>query len=89
MSNPKGIALDRARNEVYVCNKENSRIEVLSAVGEYVRQFGRDYLTEPFAICLSQQDELFVTEIVKQCVQQENSLNKLALEVLKQNSLVE
>ena len=25
-------------------------------------------MTEPFAICLSQQDELFVTDIVKQCV---------------------
>ena len=66
--NPRGIALDRARNEVYVCDNDNSRIQVLSAVGEYVRQFGREHLTEPFAICLSQQDELFVTDDAKQCV---------------------
>ena len=57
--NPKGIALDRARNEVYVCDTSNSRIQVLSTVGEYVRQFGRHHLTEPYAICLLQQDELF------------------------------
>eukprot|EP00800_Vazella_pourtalesii_P009946 TRINITY_DN2499_c0_g1_i1.p1 TRINITY_DN2499_c0_g1~~TRINITY_DN2499_c0_g1_i1.p1 ORF type:complete len:388 (+),score=87.37 TRINITY_DN2499_c0_g1_i1:889-2052(+) len=66
--NPRGIALDRARNEVYVCDRGNSRIQVLSAVGDYVRQFGRHHLTEPHAICLSQQDELFVTDRAKQCV---------------------
>ena len=66
--NPKGIALDRARNEVYVCDTGNSRIQVFSTVGVYVRQFGRHHLTEPHAICLSQQDELFVTDKAKQCV---------------------
>ena len=66
--NPRGIALDRARNEVYVCDKSNRRIQVLSTIGEYVRQFGRDHLTEPLAICISQQDELFVTDEAIQCV---------------------
>ena len=37
LNNPKGIALDRARNEVYVCDKGNSRIQVLNTIGEYVR----------------------------------------------------
>ena len=68
LDNPHGIVLDRARNEVYVCDKGNSRIEVLSTIGEYVRQFGRDHLTEPYAICISQQDELFVTDGATQCV---------------------
>ena len=62
LRNPRGIALDRVRNEVYVCDEGNNRIQVLSTVGEYVRQFGRDHLTEPYAICISQQDELFVTD---------------------------
>ena len=66
--NSKGIALDRVRNEVYVCDNGNRRIQVLSTIGEYVRQFGRDHLTEPFAICISQQDELFVTDYATQCV---------------------
>ena len=66
--NPQGIALDRARNEVYVFDLGNRRIQVLSTIGEYVRQFGRDHLTEPYAICISQQDELFVTDDATQCV---------------------
>ena len=66
--NPKGIVLDRARNEVYVCDRGNSRIQVLSTIGEYVRQFGRDHLTDPHAICISQQDELFVTDRATQYV---------------------
>ena len=40
----------------------------MSTVGVYIRQFGGDHLIQPFAICLSQQDELFVTDRVKQCV---------------------
>ena len=66
--NPKGIALDRVRNEVYVCDNGNRRIQVLSTIGEYVRQFGKDHLTEPRAICMSQQDELFVTDRATQYV---------------------
>ena len=68
LNNPKGIVLDRARNEVYVCDHGNKRIQVLSTIGEYVRQFGRDHLTEPLAICISQQDELFVTDRATQSV---------------------
>ena len=68
LRNPQGIALDRARNEVYVCDHGNKRIQVLSTIGEYVRQFGRDHLTQPTAICISQQDELFVTDRATQCV---------------------
>ena len=66
--NPGGIALDRVRNEVYVCDEGNSRIQVLSTLGEYVRQFGRNHLTQPYAMCISQQDELFVTDRATQCV---------------------
>ena len=66
--NPRGIAFDKARNEVYVCDKGNSRIQVLSTIGVYVRQFGRDHLTNPLTICISQQDELFVTDDATQSV---------------------
>ena len=66
--NPKGIALDRARAEVYVCDAGNNRIQVLSTVGVYIRQFGGGHLIDPYAICLSQQDELYVTDDATQCV---------------------
>ena len=65
---PKGIAFDKARNEFYVCDHGNKRIQVLSTLGDYVRQFGRDHLTEPNALCISQQDELFVTDSATQYV---------------------
>ena len=65
---PRGIVLDRARNEVYICDTGNCSIQVLSTIGEYVRQLGGDHLTQPFAICISQQDELFVTDDATQYV---------------------
>ena len=68
LNNPRGIVLDSARNEIYVCDKGNSRIQVLSTIGKYVRQFGRNHLTHPHGICISQQDELFVTDRATQCV---------------------
>ena len=66
--NPKQIVLDRARNEVYVCDRGSSRIQVLNTIGEYLRQFGIDHLKQPRDICISQQDGLFVTDEAIQCV---------------------
>ena len=40
----------------------------MSTVGVYIRQFGRGHLIEPIAICLSQQDELYVTDDAIQSV---------------------
>ena len=68
LDNPIGIALDRARDEVYICEYGNNRIQVLSTVGVYKRQFGRGRLMEPSAICISQQDELYVTDMSTQCI---------------------
>ena len=68
LDNPAGIALDKAREEVYVCDNSNKRIQVLSTVGVYIRQFGRGHLIDLFAIYLSQQDELYVTDRATQCV---------------------
>ena len=68
LQTPRGIDLDRAREEVYVCDSGNNRIQVLKTIGVYIRQFASYQLIEPHAICLSQQDELFVTDVAKQCV---------------------
>ena len=65
---PRGIVFDSVRDEVYVCDYSNSRIQVLSSEGVYLRQFGRDHLTEPHGICLSQKGESFVTDRAKECV---------------------
>ena len=68
MHNPRSIVLDTARDEVYLCNYSNSRIQVLSTVGVDLQQFGGEHLTYPYAICLSQKDDLFVTNEAKVCV---------------------
>ncbi|KAI6649867.1 PEP-CTERM sorting domain-containing protein [Oopsacas minuta] len=72
LSNPKGMAEDRASNELYICDCSNSRIQVLNTEGKYLRSFGTDHLKEPFGICLSK-EEVFVTD------QAEESLVKFSL----------
>ncbi|KAI6657865.1 Serine/threonine-protein kinase PknD [Oopsacas minuta] len=65
--NSKGIAVDRASNELYICDQDNSRIQVLNTEGNYIRSFGTDHLKEPFGICLSK-DEVFVTDKAKESI---------------------
>ena len=65
---PKGVAMDAARNEIYVCDYGNSRIQALSTVGVYIRQFVSNHMVQPHAICMSEHDELFVTDVASQTV---------------------
>ncbi|KAI6648860.1 PEP-CTERM domain protein [Oopsacas minuta] len=67
LNNPSGIAVDRARNVLYICDKNNSRIQVLNTEGEYLRSFGTDHLKEPWGICLSK-EEVFVTDKAKESI---------------------
>ncbi|KAI6661347.1 Ring finger protein nhl-1 [Oopsacas minuta] len=50
-----------------VCNRGNSRIQVLNTEGNYIRSFGTDHLKEPFGICLSK-EEVFVTDRAKESI---------------------
>ena len=61
--NPRGIVIDRNTNEVYIADRSNHRIQVLSIDGEFLRSFKHDKLNEPFGICLSKND-IFVTDQV-------------------------
>ena len=65
--NPRGISIDRNTNEVFIADKNNSRIQVLTAEGEYLRSFGTDHLKEPHGICVSQ-DGVFVTDRATECL---------------------
>ncbi|KAI6655784.1 Peptidylamidoglycolate lyase [Oopsacas minuta] len=67
LSNPTGIAVDRAMNVLYICDIGNRRIQVLNAEGKYLRSFGTDDLKEPHYICLSQ-EEVFVTDRAKESI---------------------
>ncbi|KAI6648900.1 Tripartite motif-containing protein [Oopsacas minuta] len=67
LTNPKGIAVDSASNELYICDKSNCRIQVLTTEGKYLRSFGTDHLKEPRSICLSK-EEVFVTDKAKESI---------------------
>ena len=58
--NPKGIAIDDKVNEVYIADKINHRIQVMSLNGEFLRSFTHGQLKSPYSICLSDK-EMFVT----------------------------
>ena len=64
---PSGLSIHRATNEVFVADYSNSRIQILTAEGEYLRSFGTDHLKEPHGICVSQ-DGVFVTDEAKECL---------------------
>ena len=65
--NPRGISIDKIKNEVFIADRSNSRIQVLTTEGEYLRSFGTDHLNEPHGICVSQ-DGVFVTDEASQCL---------------------
>ena len=65
--NPSGISIDRITNEVFITDKSNSRIQVLTTEGKYLRSFGTDHLKEPRSICVSQ-DGVFVTDEATECL---------------------
>ena len=67
ISNPSGISIDRTTNEVFIADSNNSRIQVLTTEGEYLRSFGTDHLKEPHGICVSQ-DGVFVADMVTECL---------------------
>ena len=66
-SNPGGIAINRTTNEVFIADKNNSRIQVLTVDGEYLRSFESRHLKEPWDICVSR-DAVFVTDLAKECL---------------------
>ena len=65
--NPRGISIDRITNEVFIADRNNSRIQILTTEGEYLRSFGTDHLKEPHGICVSQ-DDVFVTDRATECL---------------------
>ena len=62
---PHGVACDSTGN-VYVADNVSQYIQVFTAEGEYLRQFGKKVggyeIGHPFGICIDREDVVYVTE---------------------------
>ena len=66
-TNARGVAVDIIRDEIYIADRSNGRIQVLSKEGNYIRSFGNGYVTEPRGVCVSL-DAVFVTDRARKCL---------------------
>ena len=57
---PAGLALDEVNQLIYIADWWNSRIQVVSFKGKFLKRFGPDILKEPWAIAVTA-DNVFVT----------------------------
>ncbi|MBT3358341.1 MAG: hypothetical protein HN403_01795 [Rhodospirillales bacterium] len=57
---PHGIGVDSAGN-VYVCDRENSRIQIFSGEGEFLRVW--DWVSRPTDIFIDAQDTIYIAEL--------------------------
>ena len=60
--NARGIAFDESTELMYIANCGNSRVQIVSLKGEFVRQFWNDQLRRPCGIAVNR-ESIFVTDI--------------------------
>ena len=56
-----GLSIDEANELVYIADLANSRIQVVSLEGEFMRSFGQQILKSPTGIAVAEED-IFVTD---------------------------
>ena len=59
---PKGLALDEPNQLIYIADWGNSRIQVVSFAGKFLKRFGQGILKSPWGIAVTE-DNVFVTDI--------------------------
>ena len=59
---PKGLALDELDQLVYIADCVNSRIQVVSFAGKFLKRFGQGMLKSPWGIAVTE-DNIFVTDL--------------------------
>ena len=58
----RGIAFDESTELMYVADCVNSRVQIVSLKGEFVRQFGNDKLRAPWGIAVNN-ESIFATDV--------------------------
>ena len=64
---PYGVAFDSTGN-VYVVNRDNGRIQVFTADGQFLRRFRNSENTRLVSICIDSEDMVYATESLNNCV---------------------
>ena len=62
LSLPKGLALDEPNQLMYIVDRDNERIQVVSMTGRFLTRFGQGVLKSPWGITVKE-DNVFVTDI--------------------------
>ena len=60
---PRGLALDEPNQLIYIADWYNSRIQVVSFAGKFLKRFGQGILQRPWGIAVTE-DNVFVTDQV-------------------------
>ena len=64
---PRGLSTDESSNDIYICDYNNNRIQIISENLKYKSQFGKDTLYRPRDIKLYK-DNIFVLDTSNPCL---------------------
>ena len=64
---PFGLATDKSNNDIYICDKSNNRVQIISQNFQYKSQFGKDILYDPLDIKLYR-DSIFIIDKSNPCL---------------------
>ena len=57
----RGVAVNEIKNQIFVADRDNSRIQVFTFEGEFVSEFGKSNLKNPYGIAVTT-EHVFVTD---------------------------
>ena len=64
---PFGLTINQTNGDIYVCDRDNKRIQIISKDFRFISKFGEDSLSEPRDIKLSK-DYIYVLDASNPCV---------------------
>ena len=64
---PFGLTIDESNGNIYVCDYNNNRIQILSQDFRFISQFGKDILKSPLNVKLSK-EYIFILDVSNPCL---------------------